>query len=382
MRYYLKYQNEISGFLRVSPEKIFFYWKGRVVLFALLRAMGIKEGDEVILPGFTCVVVPNAILYLGAKPVYVDITKDSYCPSLEEIEKKVTSKSRAIICQNTFGLSYQVDEIAQFAKQKGIWSIEDCCHGFGGTYKSRPNGTGCDAAFYSTQWNKPFSTGVGGFAVLNNDLLIEPLYKVNQELSTPSTKDRMMLSLLLYARKNLLTPGNYWRMVRLYRWLSKHHLVVGSSAPEELVGASIPSNYFKGMSNVQCREGVKAIKNLSILLKLRKKNATVYTQFLKQKGKCNVPEHLFDNHSFLRYPILVRDREGFIGSAEAAKLFIGDWFCSPLHPIKGDLSNWSLVRSEIPIADMVSKKIVNLPTDIENVEAVVDFLHRNIDMIE
>lgn len=370
----------IQGIL--GQSNIHFYWKGRVALYALLKAMGIKEGDEVILPGFTCVVVPNAILYLGSKPVYVDIIKESYCPSFEEIKNKISPKTRVIICQNTFGLSYQVNEITALARENGIWTIEDCCHGFGGTYEGQSNGTGCDAAFYSTQWNKPFSTGVGGFAVVNNELLTEPLQEVNQELLTPSTKDRMILSLLLYARKSLLTPGNYWRMVRLYRWLSKHNLVIGSSAPEELAGTSIPSNYFKEMSSVQYREGKRAIQELPSQLKKRKDNATIYTQFLKQKKKNHVKEHLFNNHSFLRYPLLVKNREEFLHRAEAAKLYIGDWFCSPLHPIMSGLEYWLLNREEIPMADDVSKKIVNLPTDVEQVEEVIDFLHRNIDMIE
>ncbi|MCB0824080.1 MAG: aminotransferase class I/II-fold pyridoxal phosphate-dependent enzyme, partial [Bacteroidales bacterium] len=144
----------------LKNENIFLYWKGRVALFALLKAMGVSAGDEVILPGFTCVVVPNAIKYLGATPVYVDVLKEPMNPDVRNYENAISPKTKVIITQNTFGLSFEVDKIAALAKAKNIYSIEDCTHGFGGTFNGKPNGSYCDAAFFSTQWNKPFSTGI------------------------------------------------------------------------------------------------------------------------------------------------------------------------------------------------------------------------------
>lgn len=62
---------------------VFLYWKGRVALYALIQAMGVRPKDEVILPAYTCVVVPNAILYAGAIPVYVDVQPDTYCLDID-----------------------------------------------------------------------------------------------------------------------------------------------------------------------------------------------------------------------------------------------------------------------------------------------------------
>ena len=138
----------------LGPNEVHFFWKGRVALYALLKGCGVSEGDEVILPAFTCVVVPNAIKYLGAKPIYVDIDKESLGASLESVRGSITSKTKAIICQNTFGLSYQLTEIVALAREKHLVTIEDCTHGFGGFYHSKPNGIFCDASFFSTQWNK------------------------------------------------------------------------------------------------------------------------------------------------------------------------------------------------------------------------------------
>ena len=87
-----------------QDSSIFLFWKARIGLYLILKALGIGPGDEVILPGYTCVVVANAILYLGARPIYADIDPATYTISLETIQPLVTPHTRVIIAQNTFGL--------------------------------------------------------------------------------------------------------------------------------------------------------------------------------------------------------------------------------------------------------------------------------------
>src|SRR4030065_107448 len=79
----------------------FAFWKGRVAWYAILRALGVGEGDEVVLPGYTCVMDVNPIKYLGAKPVYVDIDPDTFNINVKLLQRKVTKKTRAIIAQHT-----------------------------------------------------------------------------------------------------------------------------------------------------------------------------------------------------------------------------------------------------------------------------------------
>lgn len=361
---------------------VFFYWKGRIALYALLKSMGIGKGDEVILPAFSCVVVPNAILYIGATPVYVDIEPDSYNASFKNIEAKVSPKTKLIICQNTFGLSVDVDAITDYAQRKGIYTIEDCTHGFGGSYNNKPNGSWCDAAFYSTQWNKPFSTGIGGISLLNNLKLQDKLEAINAGLIKPSFTEVQMLSALIFIRKNLVSTSNYWLLLKLYRWLSKYKLVIGSSGGDEITGTAIPSGYFKAASNAQFREGIKNIKQLPEILERRKVNSKIYTDFLKLHNKTYVNEKWHNNHSFLKYPILVKNRHDFILKAEAAEIELGEWFCSPLHPVpETELYKWGMNISEFPVALNMSRHILNLPTDTMNVEKVIAFITQNIDLI-
>ena len=105
-----KYRIEIAKQLGCSEKDVFLFWKGRVALFTALKALGVSEGDEVVLQAFTCVVVPNAIIYTGATPIYADVRTDSYNMSLESVKAKVTSKTKVVIIQNTFGLSSEVEE--------------------------------------------------------------------------------------------------------------------------------------------------------------------------------------------------------------------------------------------------------------------------------
>ena len=144
----------ITNYLNINPQDIFLFWKGRVALYAILKAMGIKEGDEIILPAFTCVVAVNPIIYLGARPVYVDVDPKTYnidVKTLERLNVKTLKKAKAILAQNTFGLSSDLDAIFEIAKKYNLFVIEDCAHGFGGFYKGKPNGTIADVSFFSVQ---------------------------------------------------------------------------------------------------------------------------------------------------------------------------------------------------------------------------------------
>lgn len=364
-----------------NNQNIFFYWKGRIALYALLKSMKIKKGDEVILPGFTCVVVANAIKYLGAKPVYVDINRETLNTTLSKIKAAVTTKTKVIISQNTFGLSSEVEEIIAFAKENNLWTIEDCTHGFGGTYKDKPNGTYCDAAFFSTQWNKPFSTGVGGFSIVNNSALIPELENVNSELLKPSKKEVILLSGLLFAHKYFINSSTYWGLRNLYRWLSKNNLVVGSSEDEEITTAEMPGDYFKDISKVQIRQGIKSLDKLPLILKKRKENAAIFTNFLRDNNKYHVIESLHKDHSFLKYPILVKQRNLFEEKARKSKIQLDNWFCSPIHPVKGDFCTWDIELKNIPLASNISKQIINLDTDSKDPQRIIKFLENNPDEI-
>ncbi len=376
-----KYKIKLSEYL-AGTENIFFHNKGRVSLYAILKSMNIGQNDEVILPAYTCVVVANAIIYLKAKPIYVDISEETYNMNIELLEKAISDKTKAVICQNTYGLSSNIEEIISISKNKNLYTIEDCTHGFGGTYNGKANGTYCDAAFYSTQWNKPFSTGIGGFAIINNENLLPAMSELEKEKISLSKKTQFGLKLQYFAKKYFINDTTYWFLLKIYRWLSKKNIVTGSSAGEEISSTRMPENFFSDLSKAQIKEGFKNINKLPENLLLRKKNAKIYTDFLKENNKKYVSEKYFDNHSFLKYPMLVNDRKSFFILAEKNKIPFGDWFISPLHPAEDNFEKWLFDEAEFPIAMETSKKVVNIPTDTKNISKIIKYLQKNINFIE
>jgi dTDP-4-amino-4,6-dideoxygalactose transaminase len=375
------FKKKINDYIGQTEENIYFYWKARIALYTLLKAIGVKEGDEIILPAYTCVVVPNAIIYLGAKLIYVDVSADSYNMEIQQVKGAITEHTKVIICQNTYGLSTDLDTLTALAKAHNLLTIEDCTHGFGGFYNTIPNGLSCDAAIYSTQWNKPFSTGIGGFAITNNSKIAQRLDELNADLISPSAKERLNLNILYFVKRFLINDVTYWPLVQFYRWLSRYNLVVGSSSGGEIVSIDRPDGYVKAFSEVQAKEGLRTLPKLKQDLIKRKQSAKIYTDFLIQRGKHHVDEKWFNNHAFLKYPLLVTQRNAFMLLAEKHRITLGEWFTSPLHPVEGDLSAWQFDRTQYPVAEYLASHVVNLPTTPTNINKVLVFLEQYLEFI-
>ena len=376
------YKIALADYLSVSSENISFFWKGRVALYALMKAYGIKKDDEVILPAFTCVVVPNAIIYCEAKPVYVDINPQTLNCDAEKIRKKITEKTKFIIAQNTFGLSSDLDAIMVIAKEKNIIVIEDCTHGLGGFYKGRKNGTIADASFFSTQWNKPFSTGIGGMAFVHDKYVAEKMKSIEKTSKAPSFLERVQLSVLLSVRSIMKAPAVYWPMIKLYRFLSKNNLVVGSSQGNELDNPILPDDFLKQMANVQLKKGISELMKLNQYVSHRVKVAAQYDEALRKLG---IKINSNSDNAYLKYPLLIKDRKLFFELAAKKNIELGDWFISPIHPITEQFHLWQYDYGKFPIAEYVSAQIVNLPTHIDMgpkaIERVLSFLNENKDQL-
>ncbi len=372
-------KKEIST--KLSSENIFFYNKGRVALYAILRAMNVGKDDEVILPAYTCVVVPNPIIYLGAKPIYVDINQETFNTDANKIEAKITRKTKVIICQNTYGLSSDLEKINAIAQRHNLYTIEDCTHGYGSDYNGKPNGTSCDAAFFSTQWNKPFSSGVGGFSLINNKKILAQIIELeSKKIPLPSAR-KLSLNLQYLAKRFLINDITYWTLLGFYRSLTQNNILSGSSSHSEISSVKMPNNFFMDFSEVQAREALRTLTGLDKLNKLRKENAKIYTDFLKKNNKKYVLEKYHANHGFLKYPILVQNREKFKDLAQKNHIPLGDWFISPLHPVTENFDNWYFHPQNYPIAVKSAKQVLNLPTEHKNPQRILNFLRTNIDYL-
>ncbi len=370
-------KSQIAHFLGIKPLQVTLFWKGRVGLYAILNALNISELDEVILPAFTCVVVPNAIIYKKAIPVYADINVKTYNIDVSIVEKKITSMTKLIIAQNTFGLSSDIDALQKLADRHNIHLIEDCTHGFAGTYKSKQNGTIAGASFFSSQWNKTFSTGIGGFVVANDESLIAPLNEFEKSMESPSLIERRILHTQINIKNNL-PEFAYWSAVKTYRKLNSIQLVPGSSSNDELASPIMPDGYLKGMSEIQAKKGINEIEKIESNLNHRKKIAKWYDDAIVKMGGTKLFLPNFAEHTIIKYPLLVKDRTTFMNLAIKNQIPLNDWFLSPIHPITNGFEKWNYHYGDHPNAEFISSHIVNLLTDISIAKAkkTIQFLHK------
>ena len=148
-------------------------------LFLALKALGIKEGDEVILPTFTMIATMNAVLLAGAKPVLADCKDSSdWNISPDGVLKKISKKTKAVIPVHIYGFVCEMDKINDLAKRERIFVLEDAAEAMGSEYKGRRAGNFGDLACFSLYANKIITTGNGGMVTTNDRKLYEILTKI------------------------------------------------------------------------------------------------------------------------------------------------------------------------------------------------------------
>ncbi|MDE2591205.1 MAG: aminotransferase class I/II-fold pyridoxal phosphate-dependent enzyme, partial [Patescibacteria group bacterium] len=158
---------------------------GRSALYATLSALGVEKGDEVILQAFTCVVVPDAILALGAKPVYADITKNLTIDA-KDIEKKITKRTKVILVQHTFGIPTDMEAVCSLAKAHNLYVVEDVAHTLGEEFKKKKLGTFGNASIFSFGRDKAFSSVFGGMAITDDAALGKKIRLYQRQRPYPS----------------------------------------------------------------------------------------------------------------------------------------------------------------------------------------------------
>ena len=146
---------------------------GTAGLHLALLAADIGPGDEVITTPFSFVASANAILYVGAKPVFVDIEPLTYNIDPNKIEKAVTKKTKAILAVHIFGQPAEMNPILRIAKKYKLKIIEDACESLGATYRGRQAGTFGESAVFAFYPNKQMTTGEGGVVVTQNKKILE-----------------------------------------------------------------------------------------------------------------------------------------------------------------------------------------------------------------
>lgn len=166
-----------------------------------LMALGIKAEDEVIVPEITWIASVEPVLYIGAKPVFVDILKDTWCIDPEKIKKAITPKTKAIIVVHLYGNICEMDEIMAIAKEHNLVVLEDAAEGLGSEYKGKKAGSIGDAGVFSFHGTKTMTTGEGGILVTNKETIFEKAKVLNDHGRNSKDPENKMFWMREYGYK-------------------------------------------------------------------------------------------------------------------------------------------------------------------------------------
>jgi perosamine synthetase len=169
--YIAKFEHEFKKYIDVGYATT--VANGTLALHLAMIALGVGEGDEVIVPTFTYIASVNAIRYVNAKPIFVDSEKDSWQLSVADVRKKITPKTKAIMAVHLYGQACNMEDLAALCKEHNIFLIEDCAESLGTKFKDKHVGTFGDISTFSFFGNKTITTGEGGMVVTNDKTLYE-----------------------------------------------------------------------------------------------------------------------------------------------------------------------------------------------------------------
>ena len=164
-----EFKQKWSGFTNAKHSLL--VANGTVSLQLILEALGIGYGDEVIIPGLSWQADAAVVADINAIPVMVDVEEDSWCIDPAEIEKAITSKTRAVIPVHLYGSICNIEKIVEIAENNNLFVLEDCAHQHGSRFKGRHVGTFGNAGSFSLQNSKVLTCGEGGLIITNDDEL-------------------------------------------------------------------------------------------------------------------------------------------------------------------------------------------------------------------
>lgn len=154
---------------------------GTLALYLSLKAAGIKEGDEVLVPDFTFIGTANAVVMAGAIPVFTEVNRENFQIEISKAEKWLTKKTKAIMPVHIYGTAVNMPQIVSFAQKKKLKIIEDAAQAIGVRYNGKHAGTFGNAGIFSFFADKTITTGEGGFIVTDDEKIYHQLlYLRNQ----------------------------------------------------------------------------------------------------------------------------------------------------------------------------------------------------------
>ncbi len=279
---------------------------GTSAIHASLLALGIGKGDDVLVPSFTFLATANAVVATGATPVFVDIKKSDYTIDPDDLEKNVTSRSKAVIPVHLYGHTADMKTIGEIASKHSLYVVEDACQSLGSTYNGKQTGSIGEIGCFSFYASKVLTSGEGGAIVTNN-----------KELA-----DRI-------------------RMIRNHGMLEGYDTrIFGLNLRMTEICAAI--------AKVQMRK-------MKRMLQIRRKNAVMLTKLLRDLDIELPKEGDGSRYNWYLYTLAIEDRDNVMKKLNSLGIGATVYYRTPVHrtPFYAD-SNLSLPNTEWAAAHVLS----------------------------
>lgn len=348
---------------------------GRSALLFALRALGIQEGDEVLVQAYTCIVVVNAIRFAGATPVYVDIGHDLNM-NPNQIASRITQRTKAIIIQHTFGEPANLDAILPIAKKHDVKVIEDCAHSLGVRYNDRLTGTFGDIGLFSFGSDKVISCVRGGALITNDPLLRERMLAFRESL--PRTGRLRLFQHLMHYPFFLLGRALY--TFHIGKWLlagaKRLHLMNRIIDREEKRGHP-PEGYPTQFPGALATILLDQLRDLASVQAHRKSIARAYDAALRKDID---RQRMSESGIPLRYTLFVSNVADVHRAAKRQGIILGNWYDTPIAPCDVSAPEATYTKGMCPAAEHYASQSINLPTnrhvDKKQVDRIVQLIHR------
>lgn len=300
---------------------------GTSALDIAVQSLDLPKRSEVITTPFTFAATSNALLYNGLTPVYADIEKETRNIDPDQIRKKITPRTKAILFVDYAGQPCRIDEIREIASEHDLALIEDACHAFGASYQGKKIGSfAADMTVFSFHPVKPITTGEGGAVVTNDPDL-----------------------------------GKKMRLLRTHGIDKDSRSLFGSDAEWAYDMVDLGRNY--RMTDIQAALGISQMKKLDVFIAKRNKIARMYTELLENVSRIEIPKtEAGILHGWHLYTILLKtiNRNTFFASLKKQGIGVNVHYI-PTYHFSYYRRNVPVNPKEYPVTEDVFKRIITIP---------------------
>ncbi len=357
-----RFKRAFAEVLGLRPEQVWLFGAGRCALHAFVESLELPPGAEVLLPGYTCVVVPHVFLHAGLQVRYVDIDAGGFNVGAESVAAAIGPRTRVVLLPHNFGIG--MAGIAGLRERfPQLVFIEDAAHAWGGRdAHGRALGALGHAAFFSFEYSKPLSTGLGGALVINDEALRARFGARELRLRRPAMSKilRQMLTLSWHRLGATLPAAGLRLLQAVLRTPSRVLGLVAKTSNAEVQGEARP-DYAQGLHPLCAALGLPQLERATKLWALRQAQARRYDEILAGSVRFVVPCRS-DGDVLLRYPVRLgrpSEREAVLAELAGLGIVGGTWFDDVVHP-RGS-GGHGYVAGDCPQGEAAAEAVFNLP---------------------